>query len=39
MDVKKAVGLAKTYVADLFNDEQPEAIALEEVEFNPDAAT
>lgn len=34
MDVKEAVTLAKRYVADLFQDEKPVNIGLEEVEFD-----
>lgn len=34
MDVKQAVVRAKTYVKDLFDDEKPANLALEEVEFN-----
>lgn len=33
MDVKEAAILAKTYVADLFSDEKPMNIGLEEVEY------
>ncbi len=34
MDVKQAVARAKTYVEDLFEEEKPANIALEEVEFD-----
>ncbi len=34
MDVKEAVSTAKAYVADVFSDEQPTNIGLEEVEFD-----
>ncbi len=34
MDVKEAVGLAKNYVRDLFADELPQNIGLEEVEYD-----
>ena len=34
MDVKQAVKIAKTHVADLFADEEIEDIGLEEVEFD-----
>jgi len=34
MDVKQAVSKAKTYVLDLFAEETPANVALEEVEFN-----
>ena len=37
MQVKEAVTAAKTYVADLFSDEQIRNIGLEEVEFDETA--
>lgn len=37
MDVKEAVSKAKAYVADIFSDEQPTNIGLEEIEFDHDA--
>lgn len=33
MDVKQAVAQAKNYVADLFEEEEPANVALEEVEY------
>ena len=38
MDVKQAVIQAKTYVKDLFEEEKPANIALEEVEYNNQAS-
>ena len=38
MDVKQAVVQAKTYVKDLFEEEKPANIALEEVEYNNQAS-
>lgn len=35
MDVKQAVGLAKSYVQELFAEEQIANLGLEEVEFDP----
>ena len=37
MQVKEAVGVAKSYVADLFSDEHVMNIGLEEVEFDESA--
>ncbi len=37
MDVKEAVSTAKAYVADVFSDEQPTNIGLEEIVFDDKA--
>lgn len=34
MDVKEAIGKAKTYVAETFSDDKPRNIGLEEVRFD-----
>ena len=36
MEVKQAVGVAKSYVADLFRDEGITEVGLEEIEFDDD---
>jgi hypothetical protein len=37
LDVKQAVATAKAYVADVFSDEQPTNIGLEEIVFDENA--
>lgn len=34
MDVKEAVGFAKRYIKDIYSDESPANVGLEEVEFD-----